>query len=439
MNTLEDRLRAALDAHAETFSASPDAWQRIGARRNRRGRTRRRALLITRRAPFLLPVAAAAAVVAVILGATTVGHGLAGTKPASTSRTPAPSATTRKPVPLLPGETGPAGQLLATDPPVSAIIEMTVTRNVKTWAWIGEQSPLYWNPYITTGPQACHWTTSVTTGEGSGDCWPMPTIGPAHPAFVISGDTVGIGHPVLSGVAEKDVTTVTAVFPDGQRFPGVIGTGRGFPVKAWSVTCPVVKGTKLIFGGAAGQTLGTLSTAAPAGPIVLDLPQPAHGGVTLFRYPASDGTPAGATTAYLVDGHVALFSPQYFGGAVSPAAVSNPPAVAGLADTFGVAGQWTTMKTANGKRIRVFKPDRYTVVKAFGYAHPNVARIVITLPDGGQVATSTFAAGWPGSDVRLWQVSIPSSAWGINSAQPRLIATGYNSAGAEVGRVNLAG
>ena len=72
MNTLEDRVRSALRARAEDFSAEPDAWLRLAARR-RSGR-RRRAGVLRRRWPtaFLIPAAAAAAVVATVVAAVTV-------------------------------------------------------------------------------------------------------------------------------------------------------------------------------------------------------------------------------------------------------------------------------------------------------------------------------------------------------------------------------
>jgi hypothetical protein len=73
--------------------------------------------------------------------------------------------------------------------------------------------------------------------------------------------------------------------------------------------------------------------------------------------------------------------------------------------------------------------DQNKLVKAFGYAHGNVATVVITLPGGGQVTATTFPAGWPGSDVRLWQVSIPASAWPTGAAEPRFPVTADNAAG----------
>ena len=68
MNTLEERVRAALRTHAEDFSADPDAWARI-QRRSLAGRKRRARVRWSRPSRFLIPVAAAAAVVAIVVAA----------------------------------------------------------------------------------------------------------------------------------------------------------------------------------------------------------------------------------------------------------------------------------------------------------------------------------------------------------------------------------
>jgi hypothetical protein len=82
---MEGRLRDALAAHAQTFPASPDAWQHIlakdagqsGRRRGRPGAARTGWL--ARHSAFVLPAAAAATVVALALSATALAHGFSGT------------------------------------------------------------------------------------------------------------------------------------------------------------------------------------------------------------------------------------------------------------------------------------------------------------------------------------------------------------------------
>ena len=77
MNTLEDRVRAALRVRAEDFSADPDALARIRARaqaaRRRRGGPRSPSV-----GRFLIPAVAAAAVVAIVAAVTVTVNGISG-------------------------------------------------------------------------------------------------------------------------------------------------------------------------------------------------------------------------------------------------------------------------------------------------------------------------------------------------------------------------
>lgn len=409
---IEDRLKDALESHAETFTASPDAWQRMAARAPRPagGQTG----WLARHTAFVIPAAAAATVVAVALSAMALAHGLSGTGRAGGQT--APAGTASHPA----GQDGPPNpdsRMLATDPPVSAIFTLKVAPGTTEWNWIGQPSSRYWFPYPATSPEFCHWVSY--SGGGSGSCWPLPAVNQDHPAMVISDGPT----PVITGLAEPAVRSVTAVLRDGQRFRAAIGTASGFAgLKAWSVHSPAA-GTKLVFTGANGQLITTLSTAAPAGPIVLDIPRPSHGGAPMFSYPASSQVTAGSVTAYLIDGHVAFFWPPVnFGGKFSPYAASAAPAVDGMATPFGAA----------------CTPDCHgTDIKAFGYAHGDVARVVVRLPGGGQVATDAYPAGWAGSGLRLWQVTLPDSVWPQDGAQPKLIATAYDAAGHAIGQAQL--
>jgi hypothetical protein len=82
---IEDRLRDALAAHAQKFSASPDAWQQVQAKdaslsRLRRGRSGAPgAGWLARHRGFVIPAAAAATVAVVALSATALAHGFSGT------------------------------------------------------------------------------------------------------------------------------------------------------------------------------------------------------------------------------------------------------------------------------------------------------------------------------------------------------------------------
>jgi hypothetical protein len=415
MNSLEERVQAALRAHSESFSASDDAWERVRARVSSSRKIRSR---FPRTARLAVPAAAAATVAAVALGATALTHGFSvrgGTAApdGSATSTPVPSRVGRS----LP--TGPDPQMLVTDPPASAIISLDIAAGARNWFWIGTPRSQYWLQYIETSRDFCQW--AATTNDGSGACWPMPVLNTSRLAVVLHSDNQA-GSLSLSGAAAPEIASVTSVLPDGRTFSGKVGTGRGFPLKAWAAGSPTVKGTRLVFRDAAGHMVANLSTAAPRGPDSLAVSRPRTGGVTVFRYTGGKGNPDGSMTGYLVDGHVGFWSPMW-GAEISPLPAADSPVIAGLADLFDLSasGAWQASE-------------------AFGYAHANVAKVVVHLPGGGTVTAATVAAGWPGSDLRLWAVALPAGSWNpVQDATPRLPATAYDGAGHAIGHVQLGG
>jgi hypothetical protein len=457
MNTLEDRVRSALRARAEDFSADPDAWLRLAARR-RTGR-KRRAPLVRRRWPaaFLVPAAAAAAVAATVVAAVTLA-GVAG-RPASstvaagrgTSRsavtptfgpdspsgpawstgagdstpTPTPHPSTG-PSPLGPySSSGPADEMLQTDPAASAIIALPVTASARSanravgYFWIGYASPRYWLDQITPGPQLCNDIVDVTNGESSGFCWPLPRLGAGQAASVTGNEYVGTGQPVLAGAATAQVTSVAAVLPGGRSFPGVVKTGRGFPVKAWTVSYPQARGVRLVFRDASGREVASLGTAAPHGPP--RVAQPRSGGLLVFRYPAGLASQPVMMTAYLIQGRVGFWS-RTWGGVISPVPARGGPRVGGLILPFGlpVVPQGT-------------RPEQ---LEGFGYAQADVARIVLHLPGGGHATAVTFPA-WPGSGLRLWAIELSTDISDASRFVTQTTATAYDAAGQVLGRDSL--
>ncbi len=56
-------------------------------------------------------------------------------------------------------------------------------------------------------------------------------------------------------------------------------------------------------------------------------------------------------------------------------------------------------------------------VEFYGYAHENVTRVVLELPDGRRYGAQTFAA-WPGSGLRLWAFPVP--AWTASPSVPQV-------------------
>ena len=433
MTSVEERVRAALSAHAEEFSAHPDAWQHLTAGNRRRSRLRRPGRARPRPAwpaKAVIPAAAAAAVVAIVLAATMLVNNVSGGAGGSEGSGRAGAARTTPP----PGRgsvyspSGPAREMLIQNPPVSAVIGLPVPWTgpaapmVRGYFWIGPHNPKYWLDQIASGPQFCNDTVNLTTGQSGGFCWPLPRLGAGHLAVVTGREGVGSNQAILAGAAADTVASVTAVLPGGHWYPGTVKSGRGFSVKAWMVGYPINKGAHLVFRDASGKTVATLGTAGPDGPP--QFPQPRSGGVTAFKYPAGDLTgPGGRVTAYLVHGRVGFWSAPS-GGIISPVPAAGPPALGGLILPFG-------------QRSGENHPE---IEEGFGYAHANVTRVVLYLPGGRTVSASTFAAGWSGSDLRLWAVGLPADG-NLNDASvaEAVTATGYDAAGQVVQRVTLGG
>lgn len=145
---------------------------------------------------------------------------------------------------------------------------------------------------------------------------------------------VGIGQPVLLGAATVQVTSMAAVLPDGRSFPGVVKTGCGLPVKAWTVSYPQARGVRLVFRDASGRQVASLGTAAPLGPP--QVAQPRSGGLLVLRFPfGRAGTRTDTMTAYLLQGRVGFWS-MTWGGFISPVPAAGGPLVGGLILPSGV-------------------------------------------------------------------------------------------------------
>jgi hypothetical protein len=428
MNGVEERLREALRAHAEGFTAHPDAWRQLAARRRRRGGPRWSRLS----GPALIPLAAAAAVLAVIGAAILMVHGVSGGagKVPETGVAPTPTATARPPGG--PGA-GPAGEMLTEDPPLSAVVHVRVpgiekkvhgqAERVTSYFWLGRNNPAAWSFQVNPGQQLCNDTVNDSGGGSSGFCWPAPAPGPGHLATVTGSEGVQTDQTIMVGEAVSRVTSVTAVLSDGRTYHGVVATGRGLPGVVWAVSypwsagVPYTKGARLVFRDASGKQVTVLEPHAPAGPP--QAAQPASGGVALFSYPASHGEPAGVVKAYLIHGEVGFWSPIW-GGVISQRLAADPPALGGLTQPFGSEGGGTS-----------------SPVEALGYAHADVARVVLRA-DGRQLASAaTAAAGWPGSSLRLWHARVPVNLQQTASGRLVVTATAYDSAGRVLGQVQL--
>jgi hypothetical protein len=420
MSILEDRVRAALGAYAEEFSAHPDAWARIRAR-SLTARRRRARMRWSRSSRLMIPAAAAAAVVAIVIGVTVTVNGVIGRSAgAPTERAGSPSAT--------PSASSPASRalrfFLAEDPASSVILTMRLPSTSKpavAYFWLAHNSPAYWVDQIVPQLQLCHMTLNLPDGGGSGFCWPLPDLAAGQLAIVTGdeGSFAGDGQQIAVGAAAGQVKSVAAVLPDGRVYPGTVGTGRGFPYQAWAVGYPPASGVRLVFRDAAGREIASLSTAAPNGP--LQVPQPHSGGVPVFRYVGGRGERPGTMLGYLIGGRVGFWALMW-GGQISQVPASGKPVVNGLMIPFDLV-----------------QGGGYRTVEAFGYAHADVARVVLHVANGAETATSTstFPAGWPGSDLRLWAVPLPQGSWVSGEGMPSVTAAAYDAAGHVLGQAQL--
>jgi len=436
MNSVEERLREALRAHAEEFTAHPDAWRQLTARRRRRGGPPPRWLRFA--GPTLVPVAAAVAVIAVVAVAILLVSGLSGREgpvPAggSTPR-PVPSGSSPGAVPSSGGLPQSMAQLMFTaDPPLSAVVSVRVPwigkkaggrpERVTSYFWLARNNPDSWPDQVNPGLQLCDATVNDSSGDASGMCWPQSAAGPPHLASVTDGQGVQTDQTIMVGEAVARVRSVTAVLADGRTYPGAVTTGHGLPGVVWTVGYPwtpgfpYTRGAHLVFRDAAGRQVTVLDPHAPVGPP--QTAQPASGGVTLFSYPAGNGEPAGTVQAYLIHGEVGFWS-RIWGGAISQRLAAGSPVLGGLIQPFGLGGGGNA-----------------TPAVALGYAHADAARVVLRAGGRQLASAATAAAGWPGSSLRLWHARVPLTMQQLGTDQTVITATAYDAAGHVLGQVRL--
>ncbi|TMR94248.1 hypothetical protein [Nonomuraea basaltis] len=195
MNDLEERLRAAFDARAQTFEASPHAWARVQARRPRGRRAR---LLVA-----ALPVALLAVFVPVLLN-------------------------------------GGLGGITATDPDEvhrQLMRDRTATGEPLTVDNPTEGKPLrIWFAKAKLGyPEVCY-LVERAAAEPYGGCSDVPEMRDVW----FTGSTLrdGAATALDWGVAAQDVGAVTGVTKSGRKITGTLVTPDGAPYRIWTVTYP---------------------------------------------------------------------------------------------------------------------------------------------------------------------------------------------------------
>jgi len=238
--------------------------------------------------PALIPLAAAAAVLAVIAAAILVVRGVTGgagkapesgvtvtptARPASPSASPGPDR--------VPGTgTGPAGEMLTADPPLSAVVYVRVpgiekkvhgqAEQVTSYFWLGRNNPDAWSFQVNPGLRLCNDTVNDTAGGSSGFCWPASAPGPGHLAIVTGSEGVQTDQTIMVGEAVSRVASVTAVLADGRAYHGAVATGRGLPGVVWTVSYPwsagfpYTKGARLVFRDVSGSEGGGISSPMAA-------------------------------------------------------------------------------------------------------------------------------------------------------------------------------
>jgi hypothetical protein len=429
MNILEDRLRAALRARAQESPIDPGAWEQTVARSRLRLTTR----LGSRSWParFVIPAAAAAAVTGIIVASAMTMSGITG-RPGGPAGPPSGTATAsavpHRPTHVRPTAPGPSDGMFQNTPPDTAIVKISQGGDSKarTYFWFGHErdSPSSGTLNSRLGVFLCDETFTATGGSG-GQCAPAPQLGTGQVARYVNSDNLSGGAALKGrtgpssvtelGLAAIPVTSVTAVLPDGRSVPGRIITGRGFPDQVWLVNRTPGQAVTLVFRDAAGQVLVSLyeqGSAPPAG-------RPSSGGVLMFHYPTGNSAnPVGSTYAYLINGRVAFWSSYITTGfaddparsteSIFPESASGGPTLAGLISLVGDVN--ASSRTA----------------ECMGYAHADVSRVVLRMVDGTEYSGSTFAAGWPGTDVRLWEVRLSEA----ESSKALLgTATAYDATG----------
>jgi hypothetical protein len=443
MNTLEDRLRDALRERADHSPVSPDAWERV-LERSRRRRAAVRAGGLPWQARYVVPALAAAAVAGIIIAANLV----AGSQPKSPAAGPVGAASYPSMASLPPP--GVAAQQAGTRfdrrdvPPSSAVVSGQYTvegRKILGTFWLGHRSPALWFDNLSPGVQMCssilniyatqapEYGTSgpeqpVTDSSGQSSCQPAPQLTADQVVAVTSGISAGSGAGAFAtltmraGIAAGRVASVTAVLPDGRTFAGLVATGRGFPGKVWSVSYPPGGSVRLVFRDSSGHQVAALtSPPVPARLTQRPAARPASGGV-----PLADGSLA----AYLIDGHVGFWPAGLGAPVISPDPVGRGPALAGV-----LTQVQSGPGSANGPSA--------AVSELVGYAAADVTHVVIRLagPSGvAQVTVATFAAGWPGTPVRLWAIDWPPAVYLSTSKDT---VTAYNAAGQAVAVIHHLG
>ncbi|GIH90827.1 hypothetical protein ACFFMN_26275 [Planobispora siamensis] len=384
MNDIEQRLRAALDARAETFPASPGAWSDT-MRRTRAGRLRRRLPLV--------PVLAAAVAVAV------AAVWLAGGRGEKRDDTTAVRVN---------GLAQLVEKSLRENPPVGEVVTVPHPSF--------PEDPIHvWYSRAGDGQLRICSARKVTPADDSASCGLVEPLDKEE-AGRVAGVTGRFPLPaemVAYGMAEDSVHSVRVTFRDGRSFPGEVIRGRGLPAPVWTARFPgdLPDGVPVVdyeFADERGRRLQRLGDV---------LSPPCH------RDKTPDGAgiplPAGVTAHLHADNCLVFW---YDGMAVG---MSSNHSYMTLGADLKAPGRFPqapfSVWAGAGQAVEGLW---------YGYTGERTARVELRTEDGRR-ATAETVEGFPGQGVRLFGGELPE---GSNPSRDGAVYVGYDAGGAELWR-----
>jgi hypothetical protein len=207
--------------------------------------------------------------------------------------------------------------------------------------------------------------------------------------------TIGIQDVIVMGTLTGPLAKATSVALN--RSPGVIVSSPGFPARVWLAQDTSAGSATVVFRDAAGAPIGrqVIGGDQPTPP------QPAHGGITVYRYRG------GAITAYRLGAGIGFWATN------SSSVISGEP----IADAPYLALSGLVPAASGG----------------FGYAPANIARVGLRLANGTLTPSVRTIAAWRGSGIRLWgALALPAHADPLDT-----LLVGYDPAGHVLARVPL--
>ncbi|MFD8561415.1 hypothetical protein ACFV1N_29375 [Streptosporangium canum] len=378
MSDLEERLRAALDARAGTYTAAPDAW--LGMRRRTRGRRLRRWAAV--------PVMAAVAATAWFAAGLPAGEG-GDTTAASVS---AAGQSFEKELRDYP----PIGEVLAIPHPDFPGVP------IRAWYSRGKEA----------GPLRFCGARQVTDAGGTvAACTPVEQWD-GEEAGRIGGTTGSVPFPrevVVFGAAKESVHAVEAAVGGDRSFPGTVIRGRGMPLPVWAVRFPgdslgTPPAVSYVFADERGKPLQRLD----------DVITPA---CHRDRAPAGAGVPLpGGISAHLHAGNCLVFWRDGLQAGLA-GGDSRMPLSSSLDQVKNPVAAWAG-------------PGQAVDGRWYGYTGAGTARVELRLRGGERVSADTIGA-FPEQGIRLFGGKLPA---GADPNRDGAVYVGFDAAGDELWR-----